>query len=408
MPAANAQEESGALNLSANAKIVVLASGIFPAMALAGMLPILPTIAGHFADVPNAPVLTRLLVTVLGIMTMISAPLVGTYLDALGPRRIALVVVAAYGIAGGAGFFLDNLYALLASRAIVGFSAGAIGAVMLAQVMRFSTGAAQNRWFGYISVMSSFGSVILVPISGALGHISWHLPFLMYFMVLPLVFSTLVGFPPDPRSAKSARGSTDDQEGEVSKKEADSGPCVGFLVFALLCGSLITGPFIFVPFRLADIGVNDPQLISYVIIPSIIIAGIAALVYGRLRRSCSLAAVFTILFAFAAAGLAIVALSGTFSGITAGMLIYGVAVGVAAPNLYAMAAGTGSENRRPQNLGFAKTGIYGGPIISQFLLEPVIVKFATQGAFIVLVALAVIMAIRETRILLAQRAAAAA
>jgi MFS family permease len=382
------EPSTGALNLGPSGKIVVLLTAAFPAFVMAGMLPVLPVISAFFAGTPHVDVITRLLVTVTGFMVMIFAPIMGTYMDRFGGRRLIVVAISAFALAGGCGLFLENIYWLLASRFVVGWGLATIGALMLVLVVRYSSGTAHNRWFGYVTMVAASSSIVIMPIGGFLGHYGWHWPFILYILMLPLAYLAQIGFPPDPPYVPKPKDA-------AAAGQPASRPEYGFLLFAFICGFTLTAPYLYVPFKLRDIGVSDPELIGLVTIPASIMGGVVAFAYGWLRARMSITALFVVVFGFATAGQLLVATSTTYFGVVFGMFVFSIATGISAPNVYAYATNLGHESRRAQTMGFSKTGLYGGPILSQFVLEPVIAKFATQGALLCIAAVALVMLVRE-------------
>jgi len=382
------EPSTGALNLGLSGKTVVIVTGAFPAFVMAGMLPVLPSISAFFAQIPHVDILTRLLVTVTGFMVMIFAPIMGTYMDRFGGRRLIVAAIAAFALAGGCGLFLENIYWLLASRFVVGWGLATIGALMLVLVVRYSTGNAYNRWFGYVTMVATSSSIIVMPIGGFLGHYGWHYPFILYILMLPLAGLAFIGFPPDPPYVAKPKET-------LSAGQPGSRPEYGFLFYALVCGFVLVSPHLYVPFKLRDIGVTDPKMIGLVSIPASILGGIVAFGYGWFRARMSVTAIFVMVFAFATSGLLLLATATSYYGVVFGMFVFSVATGTSAPNIYAYATALGHESRRAQTMGFSKTGLYGGPILSQLVLEPVIAKFATKGALFCLAAVAVMVILRE-------------
>src|ERR1700730_14707943 len=142
-PAAN-ETGAGSIDLELAGRFALLFSGILSPFALAGLSPVLPAIAAHFAQYPEAGFLTRLLVSMIGAMIVVGSPFVGALADRFGRRRILLIGMLIYAVAGCAGFFLESLYAIVATRVLVGLAVAAVGAVMLAIVVTHSEGAARN------------------------------------------------------------------------------------------------------------------------------------------------------------------------------------------------------------------------------------------------------------------------
>src|SRR5579862_3287422 len=110
------------INLRPSGRMALLFAGILSSFAQGGLTPVLPAIAAHFSTYPAAGFFTRLLVSSIAAMIVLGAPFVGAIADRIGLRRIMLLSMLIYAIAGCAGFFINNLYLLLATRIFVGLT----------------------------------------------------------------------------------------------------------------------------------------------------------------------------------------------------------------------------------------------------------------------------------------------
>lgn len=373
-----ASETAGSIDLKPAARVAVLFSGILGPFALGGLTPVLPAIAAHFAQYPQAGFLTRLLVSIIGAMMVIGSPFVGALADRFGRRRILLIGMLVYAIAGCAGYFVDNLYALVATRVLVGLAVAAVLVVTLAMVAVHSDGVARNRWLGYINTVGLLVSVLLIPFSGFVGKYGWQWPFLIHIVALPLFLLALVGLEPDQRNVELHVKTT---------PERLSGPVPwGLLATASAGGVLLLAPSLYVPFHLRDVGISDPRLISVATLLPNLAAAVTAYFFGAVRARLSLTATFILGFGIAAAALLLNGLAQSYAVIVLATTIMGCSCGLIGTNIYAFAAVTGSDSHRARTMGLTKCGMYTGPLLGQLALEPV-VKFADAGMALLLLGL---------------------
>jgi MFS family permease len=372
-----ANETAGSIDLKPAARVAVLFSGILAPFALGGLTPVLPAIAAHFAQNPQAGFLTRLLVSIIGAMIVVGSPFVGALADRFGRRRILLIAMLVYALAGCAGYFVDNLYALVATRLLVGLAVAAVGAVMLAMVATHSEGVARNRWLGYINTVGLLVSVVLIPFSGFVGKYGWQWPFLIHIVALPLFLLALVGLEPDQRKVELVRTTSERPSGRVPW---------GLLATAAAGGVLLLAPSLYVPFHLRDVGISDPRLISVATLLPNLAAAVSAYSFGAVRARLSLTATFILGFGIAAAALLLNAYSQSYAPIVLATTIMGCSCGLIGTNIYAFAAVTGSDSNRARTMGLAKCGMYTGPLLGQLALEPV-VKLADAGIALLLLGL---------------------
>ncbi|WP_407571679.1 MFS transporter [Deinococcus altitudinis] len=149
--------------------------------------PALPAIHDYFSGVPNADVLTRLVLTILGLAITLSAPVSGWLCDRFGRRPVLIAALALYGVAGASGLVAPTLWSLLAGRVVLGLAVGATMTAGAALVADLFSGAARTQFLGVQSAFSSLGGAVLLPLGGVLAAVSWRAPFAVYLVALLLL-----------------------------------------------------------------------------------------------------------------------------------------------------------------------------------------------------------------------------
>jgi MFS family permease len=85
------------------ARLCLLLALPLSGMAQSGLAPIMPRLSEHFAAVPNADMLVRLMASGLSF-AMIAGSLAGAMVgDRFGQRRVLIWALVVYGFAGTAG-----------------------------------------------------------------------------------------------------------------------------------------------------------------------------------------------------------------------------------------------------------------------------------------------------------------
>jgi MFS family permease len=372
----NATTAAGAsIDFGLAGKIVLLSGLTLSSYALFGLSPVLPAIAAHFSHTPDAGLLTRSLISAAGIVVAVASPIVGAIADRIGARRVLMLGLIAYVLAGCAPFFLDSLYAILLSRMVMGLAIAAVGAVILAILVTHSTGAARNRWLGYLTTTATIVSVFYSPIVGYIGRFGWRWVFLTFLFALPLLILTMVGIEADPPREPL------ENHREVSGKPSgfSLGTPLAFIIFVFVAGAVLISPSVYIPFRLREIGITDSGSIGMLLIPASIAGVVAGFSYGWIRSKLSMSSTFVIGFFAVAIGLLTTATAHDAPQVVAGQIMTGFGTGINMPSIFVLAANAGSDAFRARTMGFAKTGVYGGPMLGQLLLEPVIARtnFAT-------------------------------
>jgi MFS family permease len=105
------------------AQILLLMIGsCLPVMGAVLIAPVLPRIQAHFAQVPNVQMLVPVMLTIPALFLGLLAPFAGVLVDRLGRRPLLLTGLLLYGVAGTAPLWIEDLHAIIASRALVGLA----------------------------------------------------------------------------------------------------------------------------------------------------------------------------------------------------------------------------------------------------------------------------------------------
>lgn len=154
--------------------------------------PGLSKISDNFIGVvDNAEFLTKFSFTVPAITFAIFALLIGFLIDKWGRKPVLVSSIILYVISGSMGFFVDNLYVIIVSRAFLGIAAAGNMNSILTLIGDYYHGAKRDRVLGFQVAIGALGSVALALIGGALSDIQWNYPFLLYFLPVILLPTTI-------------------------------------------------------------------------------------------------------------------------------------------------------------------------------------------------------------------------
>ncbi|GGM49522.1 hypothetical protein GCM10008956_27010 [Deinococcus arenae] len=322
-------------------------------MSGATIAPALPAMQVHFADTPNAALLVKLALTILGIVIAVTAPLFGVLADRYGRRPVLLASLALYVVGGGSGLIAQSLGAVLLGRVVLGLAVAGTMTAAGALVNDLFSGAARGRFLSQQAAFNSFGGAVLLPLGGVLAAVGWRAPFALYLaaaLLLPLLLRLPRGIPgdaPDPAAPAQAP-----RWGAIT------------LVYALALGYMIVfylmpaqGPFL-----LRALNAN-PGLTGLMLGSSTLMAAVTSLVFSRFagrfdpRRLAGLGMLVVAvgwLLVFRAPGLGVV---------EAGLLVAGLGGGLIFPNLYAWLA----DLTPPAWRGRVTAGMSSAIFLGQFL-----------------------------------------
>lgn len=371
---ATSQPEPAYSGMGPATKLIILAGGPCISLATSLIQPILPKIQADLAHGPEDAFMVKMLIGVMGLAMVIGAALTGFLVDRFGLRRVVTTNYAIYAFAGTAGVYLNDLQLLLISRFFLGIAAS--GAVTGSIIIINALVVPQRRatWLGYYNGVAQISSVLFNPLSGFLGELNWHWSFAIYGIAAPfaaLALAALQGRRP-PR---------------LESTKASFEPLLrwfpfNFAVIGIALGVIIYIPAVYLPFLLASLGMTSPQLISLVLTGDIIAGSIAALLFGRARRTMSETGAFKLAVAMAGLGLLIAGLAPNYVVVIIGSIFFGVGVAWFLPTLMLGTAQRVAPDRQGRAAGLVKSANYLGSPIAVFLAEPIARSFGPSGAIL--------------------------
>ncbi|WP_460666782.1 MFS transporter, partial [Kribbella swartbergensis] len=205
--------------------IALLMAASLTTMANATISPALPGLERLFANDPNAAMLVRLLVPAPSISVAIFAPFAGLIADRYGRRRMLLVGVILFVIAGSAGLLLPGLPTIFASRLVLGVAVALIMTAQTALIGDYFTGEDRSALSGLQISARNLGGLVFISLAGWFAAVSPRLPFVIYgvaALFLPLMWKAIT----DPERTSPAP--------HANLAESSSNPSSWRLVFALL------------------------------------------------------------------------------------------------------------------------------------------------------------------------------
>ncbi|MDN7807392.1 MFS transporter [Burkholderia gladioli] len=170
--------------------LILLSTVICGTLAPIVIGPVLPAMQQHFAGVPGIATLVPVVVTMPNLVLGVMAPVLGALSDRIGRKRVLVLSLLFYAIAGTAPLYLDSIYAILGSRALVGAAEAAVMTLSTSLIGDYFSGARRDRYASLQVTIASTSAFIFNLMGGFLGIYSWRAPFAAY--ALPLVLAPLV------------------------------------------------------------------------------------------------------------------------------------------------------------------------------------------------------------------------
>jgi MFS family permease len=358
---------------------ILVISGFLPVMAIIALAPTLPTLLGHFRDVPNAALMVPLLITAPSACIALFAPGAGAIADRFGRRKLLLWSMAFYGAGGLVPFFIDNFWAVVAGRFVIGFGEAGVLTVVNTLLADYVEEKARHRWLMIQGVVGSVLGTVTIACSGFLAAQGWQYPFLVYGIAIPILLASLAFlFEPEPRRR---------QMNAAHAAQAATSP-FPYAVALMVCGVTVLLSTIYyvqvINFSvlLKDLGVSDPKSIGLsMALPSIGVP-LGAIVFKMTTRFGAGTQIFLVFLGYAI-GLAGIGLAPDYKVALAFAFVQQLANGLIVPALIAWAQSKFSFEHRGRGMGWWASSFF----VAQFL-SPAVVNVMRaavgnlQGAFL--------------------------
>lgn len=173
-------------------------------MGGAAVTPGLPGIETRFSDYQN---LTSFIITLPHLAVAIVGFLMGVLADRMGKRNILVASLMIFIVTGSGSYFLDNIYAILVLRFLLGFGIAGIVCTVTSLIGCYYSGEERVRMLGLQSASMGVGVLVLELVGGVLADISWNAPFLVYLIAVPFLALVLL-FVREPKHTLSQAPAT--------------------------------------------------------------------------------------------------------------------------------------------------------------------------------------------------------
>ncbi|PSK96780.1 putative MFS family arabinose efflux permease [Murinocardiopsis flavida] len=353
------------------ARGTILAAATLTIMAPAVVAPSLPAMEQTFAAEPGASLLVRLAMTITSLMIAISAPVSGLVADRIGRRPLLVSSLVLYTASGTAGYFVTDLPLLVVTRALLGIAIGGVMTAVSATITDWFDGPERASFLGLQQAFASLGGMVFLPLAGVLATVSWRVPFWLYSLGAVVAVFAILAVRDTPRDTPAVT---------AGRERAPTGRVFG--IYALALG--VTMAFYMaptqVPFLLDDLGIG-PAIVGVVLAGSTLTGALGALWFPMLRRRLRFAAITTVAVALLGAGWLLVGSTGTAFGTAAGLLLGGIGVGLAVPNVTLRLSELAPPAWRGRILSGLISGIFLGQFLSPLAAQPLIEAVGVGGVF---------------------------
>ena len=357
-------------------KTALLLVASLTVMSAATLAPSLPRMAEAFSAAPHAALLSKLVLTAPALAIALCAPFVGALVDRFGRVGTLRASLVLYGLAGAAGYLLEDLYAILASRAIFGVAVAGTMTSVTALVGDYYAGEARIRYAGTQSLAMSLGAVVCVGAAGLLADFGWRLPFLLYLVGWAVLVPVLVYLEEPLRAATAAAPGS-------ARAPLRLGPIAAAYAITFFAVAMFYMIPVQLPFLLRAIGVEASAPAGLVVAAASLTAAAGSAWFARLRLSTSVLAVYAWAFGLMAAGYAAAGLAGTYAGVLAGALVAGIGVGLFFPNSNLWVLALAPVQLRGKLAGGLTAAIFLAQFCSPLIVQPLVAGSSLGAAFVI-------------------------
>ncbi|EAR14729.1 MFS permease (drug) [Robiginitalea biformata HTCC2501] len=345
-------------------------------LTIASMITIsasLPDMSRDFSGYPNGQALVKLSLSLPALFIALTSLLAGGYIDRKGRKPLLGVALVAYALAGSSGYWLEDLYAILAGRALLGVCVGITMTIVTTLIADYYQGAARQRFAGTQIALMSLAGILFISLGGFLADIRWDVPFLLYLFSL-LILPIALRFIREPEMLAEI----------IQKTPGGRAPREIWLVFGtvMLMWILFFIVPVQIPFYLKSLGVEQNALIGLAIASSTLFSAVASFFYARIKGRLSFARIFFAGFGLMAVAFLVVAFSGTYALVVVGMLLAGLGMGLLIPNANILVMQLAPPAVRGKQIGRLTTFWFLGQFISPLVLLPFIGLYSLETVFL--------------------------
>ena len=305
---------------------------LIPCMVVSSVcvaLPVIPAMLHAFAKTPNIGFLVPMSVVLPTLTIALSSLAAGALGDRIGRRRLLDYSTLLFAVTAILPFWLTSFTWILVSRAAAGVALGGMTVSGVGLTGDYFQGPARQRWLAIQGAAGAAAGVVVSTISGALGEISWRLPFLLLAAGFALFVGLLVFRGPAVVASRPATEETTAQPVSAPVPWATLG-----FIFALgVLASLIIWP----PVYAFGVLLEEKRIGSVMLtglMTSVLATGAVAgaMSLGLLRRVPP-PGKQALAIAFAGVGIVLIWTTGTLAPIMVGAFAIGIGQGMTAPIL---------------------------------------------------------------------------
>lgn len=351
-------------------------------MAVMGVASLTPAFPKMIEALKIKPGEIGLLVSVFTLPGIILSPIVGILADRIGRKKILVVSLFLFGVAGSTCFYVTDFNILLLLRFIQGIGAASLGSLNVTVIGDIYSGNERTKIMGYNAGVLSVGTALYPAIGGAMAVLGWNYPFLLTLTALPIGFLTLLFLNnPEPKNEQKLSEYLKNALMAFKNKETIILFAGSVITFIILYGAYL----IYLPLLLADKFHASSVMIGVMLSCMSVVTAIISSNLGRLAKLFSEKILLKSSFLFCAVALLIFPFLGNMWFLFFPIIIFGIGHGLSFPNIQSLLAGIApikyraifmSLNGMVQRLGQTLGPLLAGLVFFSFGMSTVFIASA--------------------------------
>jgi MFS family permease len=351
-------------------KATLLIGSTLTVMAGAIVAPALPQISKEFSHLPNAELLSKLVLTLPALFMGVLAPIAGYIIDKSGRKKVLLFSLVGYAIAGTSGLYLDSMILILVGRALLGVSVGAMITAIITLIGDYFEGESRSRFVGLQAAFAGMGGLVFISSGGVLADIHWRMPFLIYIFSLVVWVMALISIYEPEMNSK-----TDNVNLNQNTKNTKKGTLtIVAWIYLIAFFSMIVFYMIPVqmPFMLTAMeGVTNTKVgfaIAFINVASVS----TSVNYARFRKKLSFPTIMALVYLLVFIGYLIISQASSYLMMIMGIIVCGFGFGLMMPNINLWLISVAPAHLRGRMVGYLNTAVFTGMFFSPIALQPLI------------------------------------
>jgi len=347
-------------------------------MAVMGVTIITPAFPKIVEELNISPQNVGLLISVFTFPGVILTLVLGVLADRFGRKKILVLSLMLFGIAGGACAFARDFNLLLILRFIQGIGSPSLWFLTTTIIGDLYSSKERTAAMGYNASFKGVGAAIYPAVGGALAMLAWYYPFLISIIAIPVGLLVLFSLKnPEPKKEQHLKEYMGDVWRSIKNRQV-----IGLFVasagaFIIFYGSYLT----YFPLLIRDSFGASPLIIGLVIASMSLIAAFTSSQMGKLAKVYSEKNLLKAAFVLYPLALVIILFVPNLWLLLIPTIIFGFAQGIVAPSGQTLLIGLAPMKHRAAFMSVNQMTLRLGQTLGPLLMGAIFVLWGIGGVF---------------------------